>query len=413
MKIKLVSSALVAGLFASVAAAQTAAPGPQWSAYAGCWQAAAPEGQTTVTPMPEVCVVPSSNGFGADLLTLTARKITERTHVDADAVQHPVSREGCTGWEAARWSIDGRRLYFSSQQQCEGGVQRKGSGIFAIGADGLWTNVVNVSAGGGQGLRVVRYNPVTIDSTYPAEVVSAFGNRQMALGTARISARTKTTIDDILEANRAVDAAVVQGWVAASQQTFDLDAKQLIRLADAEVSPETIDIMIAVSNPKTFALAPRTAEGGGSSAEARRDAMRRDECYDRMMDPWGYDDYAFCDPYRRYGYYGSRLGYGLYGYDPYRNGYGYGYGFGYNSAPVVIVVKDGGLVHGKMTKNGYSNPGTSSSSATRDREPSRAPSSSSGSSGSSGSSSSGSSSSGSSGGSSSSGRTAHPKPPAR
>jgi hypothetical protein len=407
MTTKLVSSMLAVVFVASAAAAQDNNIGPRWSAYAGCWAATAPEGQTVTTPAPEVCVVPSSSDAGADLLSLTDKKVTERTHVEADAVHHDISRQGCAGWESALWSPDGRRLYFNSEQRCEGGLLRKGSGIFAIGTDGAWTNVVNVSAGGGQGRRVLRYTPIKIDSTYPAEIVAAFGNREMSLGTARIAARTPVKIDDIIDANRVIDPAVVQAWVAASEQKFDIDVPTLLRLADAHVSPETIDIMIAVSNPKVFAVAPRTE----MSSDARHDAARlaNETCFARMMDPWGYYDYGFCDSYRRYGYYGSRLGYGygLYGYDPYRGGYGYGYT--YSNYPVVVVVRSDAIPHGKMTRNGYSNPGTSTTTAA-DRTPSRtAESGSSATSSGSGSASSGSSSSSGSSGD----RTAHPKPPAR
>jgi hypothetical protein len=406
---RFVASAIAAGLLATTASAQSANAGPRWSAYAGCWAATAVEGQTVVGTAPEICIVPTGD-FGADLLSLTNKKVSDRTHVEADAVHHDIDRQGCSGWESALWSPDGRRLYFNSDQRCDGGLQRKGSGIFAISAAGVFTNVVNVAAGGGQGLRVLRYAPIKVDSTYPADIVASFGNRETSMSTARIAARADIQIPDVIDATKMVGPAVTQAWIATTGQKFDLDAKGLVRLADAGVSPETIDIMIAVSNPQVFAVAPRTAEP--SSAQARRDAERlaTADCYDRMMDPWGYYDYGFCDPYSRYGYYGSRLGYGygLYGYDPFRGGYGYGYGYGYvyNSNPVVVVVKENQTPHGKMTRNGYSNPSASTSS-TADRTPSATSSASSSGSGSS--TSSGGSPSGSSSGG---GRTAHAKPPA-
>jgi uncharacterized membrane protein YgcG len=445
---KLISSVLLTGLFASVAAAQTPA-GPRWSAYAGCWQPLAAEGQTLPASTPLVCVVPSSD-VGADLISVVDRKVTDRMHIDADGAHHDVKQQGCAGWESAAWSSDGRRLYFNSDQKCDAvdaagrpitvdvvaaGLQRKAAGIFAIGPDGRWTNIVNVSASGGHGLRVMRYTPVSIDTTYPAEIVGALGNRDMFFNTARIAARSSIKLDDVIDASKSIEPAVVDAWLAASEQRFALDAKALVRLADAGVSPETIDVMVAVSNPGVFAVA---SSGGGVSTTALEMApqpnrVNRNACLSPVMDPWGYNDYSGCDPYRRYGFYGA----GGYGYDPFydvygsRYGYGYGYGYngyngynyGYNGTPVVIIVRgsanDPLVKHGHMTKNGYTTdaPSTATSSAARQAATRSSAGSGSTTSASSGSSGSGSSSSGSSSGGSSSagssdGRTAHPKPPA-
>ncbi len=437
MTTKLISSLLLSGLFASVAPAQTSTAGPRWSAFAGCWEPVVAEGASPATTA-RVCVVPSS-GVGVDLITVVDKKVTERTHVEADGARHDVKKQGCAGWESATWSADGRRVYFNTDQKCDAvdaagraisvdvvaaGLQRKASGIFAIGADGRWTNIVNVTSSGGHGLRVLRYAPVPIDSTYPAEVFDALGNRDMFFNTARIAARSTIKLDDVIDASKALEPAVVDAWLGSSEQRFDLDAKGLVRLADAGVAPETIDVMVAVSNPGVFVVA---SNGGGVSTSALETVRQpnrgaRDDCFSTVMDPWGYNDYGACDPYRRHGYYGM----GGYGYDPYyslygsRYGYGYGYGYsgygygyGYSGVPVVIIVRgsanDPQAKHGHMTKNGYTTDAPSTASgATRSSSPSSASTSSSSGSSGSGSSGSGSSSSGSS----SSGRTAHAKPPA-
>lgn len=438
MTTRLISSALFVGLFASGAAAQSPAAGPRWSAYAGCWEPVTAENQPLPASTPQICVVPSSD-VGADLISVVDKKVTDRMHIEADGAHHDVKQQGCAGWESAAWSSDGRRLYFTSDQKCDAvdaagraiavdvvaaGLQRKASGIFAVGPDGRWTNIVNVSASGGHGLRVLRYAPVSIDTTYPAEIVSALGNRDMFFSTARIAARSSIRLDDVIDASKSLEPAVVDAWLAASGQRFDLDDKGLVRLADAGVPAETIDVMIAVSNPGVFAVA---SNGGGvetSALEMARQPNRgsRNDCFAPVMDPWGYNDYSSCDPYRRYGFYGG------YGYDPfyslYGSQYGYGYGSGYNGygyngfaygysgTPVVVIVRgsanDPLAKHGHMTKNGYTTSAPSTASAST-RSSGSSGSSTSASSGSS----SGGSSTGSSGGSSSSGRTAHAKPPAR
>jgi hypothetical protein len=422
------SAALVAGLFASAASAQSPAPvAPGWSAFAGCWQPIPVEGQAIPAGSPKVCVVPVGTN-GADLLSVSDDKVAERTRIEADGLRHDVTRQGCSGWESASFSSDGRRLYMSSEQDCIGGLKRKTSGVFAMAADGQWLNIVNVSADGGEGLRVARYAPAAVTSAIPAEVITGLEARTLSDRTARIASQTRVPIDAVIESSKHLSAVVMEAWLAELGQGFDLDEKRLIQLADGGVAPSIIDVMVAVSNPKQFAV---KATGSGVSTTETRPSLRlgaEERCLSPMLDPWGYYDYNPCDPFHRYGYYGSRrysfgynryYGYGL--YDPYGYGYGYGYnGYGYGR-PVVIIVRgsdnDPEVGRGRMTKNGYTRGSTSSTGSTGTASSGSSSSGSSGSSSSgsssSGSSSSGSSSSGSSGGSSSSsGRTATRKPPA-
>ena len=416
------ASAIIGLSFSSVALAQTSAPvSPGWSAYAGCWGPVPVEGQAAPVGDAKICVIPAGNA--AELVSVVGNQITERTTINADGLRHDVARQGCSGWESAAFSADGRRLYMQSEQQCAGGLTRKTSGLFAIASNDQWINVVNVSAAGGDGLRVARYSPIATSSALPADVSAAFERNALADRTARLAAHAPVMPDVIIESNKFLAPPVVEAWIAELDQRFDLDEKTLIRLADGGVAPSVIDVMVAVSNPKAFAV---RATGAGVAMTENQVTSRgmRNECLTPMLDPWGYYDYDPCDPYRRYGYYGSRrysYGRGSYGYgsyDPFSyNGYGSGYG-----QTVVIIVRgsasDPERGHGKMTKDGYSR-GTSSSTGTavtptradrpaRPSESARSSGSTSSGSTSSGSTSSGSTSSGSGGGDT---RTATRKPP--
>src|ERR1043165_2754993 len=151
MKTKLILAGLV-GLIATTASAQSSLPiAPRWSSFTGCWDVLTAEGQDLPKSSPRVCIVPTSE-LGADLLSISDHKITDRTHLEGDGARQNVSKEGCAGWETATWSPNGRRLYLTSAQQC-GSVERKTSGIFAVSRSGQLINIVNVAAGGGQGLR--------------------------------------------------------------------------------------------------------------------------------------------------------------------------------------------------------------------------------------------------------------------
>jgi hypothetical protein len=382
------------------------ATGPRWAAFAGCWIPVAADGSRNVAAnTPRVCVVPSADNNSADLLTVVRDSITERTRIDADGRQQAVSKQGCSGWEKAEFSADGRRLYLRSEQTCAGGIARTTSGIFAIASSGDWVNVTNVAADSTNSVRVTRYGTTMITATMPTEIRETLAARELSDRTARVAAQREVSTAAVVEATRFVAAPTAEAWISELDQDFHLDDKALGRLADEKVPPSVIDMMVAVSNPDVFNVHPT----GSITRDEDSVRIRRESypyCFAPVIDPWAWYSYDPCDPYLRYGYYRSRRF-----YDPY---YGYGYGGGgyyggYYGGPVIVVRGSGGpgsTGHGRMTKDGYKRDGTSSegTSSTSGASTDRAPSSSKGSD-------SGKDSKGSSG-SSSSGRTATRKPPA-
>ena len=224
-------------------------------------------------------------------------------------------------------------------------------------------------------------------------------------------------------------------WSTTDSATITLSGK-----GDAGLPSRTMDLMIALSNPKVFAIdkarpndltvratnAYGSRPGNGTAAWGDV-GMSRYSCYsefDRMLG-FGYYPMTFSDPscYANGQYYrNARYGYNGYGY----NAYGYNDGYYWGQTPVIIVNRGTGGTDGTyapaspqgraVNGQGYTRDRTSAGASASSSGGYSAPSGSSSSSGSSGSSSGssgGSSSSGSSGSASgtSTGRTAVPRPP--
>src|SRR5690606_923506 len=68
----------------------------------------------------------------------------------------------------------------------------------------------------------------------------------------RRAAAATFSVNDVIEATDAVDEEVVQALLVDYGGRFPLDAEALERLADAGVSGETIDLMVALSYPDRF-----------------------------------------------------------------------------------------------------------------------------------------------------------------
>jgi hypothetical protein len=222
---------------------------------------------------------------------------------------------------------------------------------------------------------------------------------------ARALPPARLSIENVVDAARRLDAAVLEAWLAERAEPFTIDGKGLIALADAGVPTRVIDLMVALSYPKYFAInaalrqgerrvAPPDSSGYGS-APATGYASSDPLCYTSyLMDP--YASY-YC---HEFGY----RPYSPYGFD------GYGYGYYPGGYPITIVFSGSGgssRPHGRVVNgNGYAQGGNPdpAQATPRPTEPRWPSSSGSGSTG---------SASGSSGGSSGSGeqRTAKPRPP--
>lgn len=430
---------LAAGLLVAAAAsarAQASGPDPRWQAWLGCWR---PVGDAAPADAraPLVCVLPVAGTPNVEIAAVLDTEIVSRDTVAATGERRAISRDGCEGWERATWSSEGQRVYLQSELTCPGGLKRTTSGLMTMTPDGHWLDARGVALRGQMAVRVAQYADAGLPGTLPAAIVAALGRRALAVGLAREAASAPVTLADVVEASRQVEPALIEAWLAGDGQGFQLDAKKLVALSDSGVSDRVIDVMVALSYPKVFAVNPNSGlDEYAPVSAARRAPLYGDSLYGTRYaqpwcySPWGWDYYGpWGGPPYGCGYY-SPFGYSPYGYAPY--GYGYnpwygGYGWNYGGGTVVIVSGGGGgqpAPHGRIVKGrGYTRngQGTGSGSQARPRdrnEPSQRREASSGSSaGSRSSASSGSSASSSSGSSSkpsssssSSGRTAKPRP---
>ncbi len=361
----LVGAALLALAAPAVRAQQD---GPRWRALIGCWSAV-PAVDAVAPAAPLVCIAPTSEADVATLTTIVAGKVTTSQRVDGSSREQPVDARGCSGTQRARWSKDGRRLFLESTATCDN-VPRTTTGILAIAPNGDWLDIQGVVAGEGENVRVARYHDAAIPSTVPAEIAEALRGREQASRAARVAAGAPARSSDVIEASRAVSAAVTEAWVLERGQAFPLDAHELITLADAGVPARVTDALVAVSNPQVFAIShPESGAQLRSAYDTVTVAGRRlMVTVDPFYSPygWGYGPYGY---YSRY--------YGLYSPYGYYSPYTYPLsGYGLYGPPVIVVPgsQPAAAPHGRMVKgHGYvphdpgtttATPSTSSSRAT-------------------------------------------------
>ncbi len=454
-RVLVMRSLLLAGaslLGASIVADQAAAQDTndrRWTPYLGCW--APPADNATIGlsrsgsgAREAVCVTPTAAPNVVQVTSIVnGRKIAGET-VDASGTRVAKSVDGCTGWETANWSADGHRLMLRSEYKCPNDLLRKSSGVFAISNDGSWVDVEGIDVNGASGVRVIRLRDVGVDGAAFRAIASAAVGDTVSLGTSgrmamssqsmRLAAAAPIEADDIFEITRSIDLPVAKAWLAGLDQQFEVDGSRLVRLADAGMPADMIDLIVAKAYPKNFAIdagsteaerVQRERRGGGMNSLANMDPfeLARLTCSRGLPLDYGMGNgmvpnhpclnvplfgrsllsaygYGYNLMYLRSGF-GNRFGYNPYGgYNPYFGG------------PPIIVVNPGNNGNGSLGTQGAravkgqgytrdSGPSSRPASTPRASEPSSG--------GASGSSSPASSGGGSGGGAATEVRTAKPK----
>lgn len=296
----------------------------RWLPFLGCWEAVGEMGAAVDESM--LCVRPSLEAPGVEMLGVTETgRVTARETVRADGQRQEFTQEGCEGWQAGEFSGDASRVYLRSEQVCEGEVRRTSSGVLSMVTPYEWVDVQEVSIEDEGSTWSMRYRLVSDERAEAAGFGDVLEGREMAVRSARIAAARNPDVDDVIEVHDHVGPGAAQAWAVESGSRFDLDAEEVVRLADAGVPGDVIDVVVAVSYPSRFAL-DRDARVTEVQPDAGEDYADRHP-YGTYYDPYRWDPFYY--GYGRFGY--NRLGYSPWGA---RSGY---YGGFYR--PVVVRVE--------------------------------------------------------------------------
>lgn len=361
----LAAGAVALGLSAVGLAAQT--EDARWLPWVGCWESV---GGTAEDPM--LCFRPATEGV--EVLTIQDGTLESAQTLRADGQAHRVEVEGCSGTESVSFSTDGARVYQNSRQACDGGTERAGSGIIAMIAPDAWIDVKSVEVEGQVTAWVTHYRLASAERVEGLGLDALVSPRRMAIETARVSVARPPAVDDVIDASAQVHVEAVRAWIAEAAEPMEVGADELIRLADAGVSPEIIDVVVAVSYPEHFVVGrdADVAEVEGTRA-ATRPTYGSATGRARMCTPFAWDPfYASFLGYGNgcgygYGYglaYGGGFGRGLYGYSPY----------GHRPGPIVIIPRgdddNARVVNGRgYTRGTAANPPSTSRPTTRTGSP--------------------------------------------
>jgi hypothetical protein len=296
---------LVVLLVAGGASRPAWADGPpidtRWLPWLGCWELQSERYDAEEQPPADVLVCLSSKADvdGIQITTLADMESVMTEALVADGVRRPVDEHGCSGWRAAEWSRDGRRLFLDSELVCDRQVERSLSGAAFVDASGAWVDVQIVSSGPRRELLVRRYWRVSEEETEAAGFADPAASRPESRW-ARASLGAPLRVPDVVEAASHVRPEVLEAMLVEAGTGFELRGATLLELAEARVPTPIIDLMVALSFPDSFRVdrlgepervpPPGASLGGGQYAS----------WYPFYMTPLLYGSYGYdyCCDYR-------------------------------------------------------------------------------------------------------------------
>lgn len=342
-----------AALLALLLGAGTASAGAQetddrWLPWMGCWEPVSETVgeaalETGETPAALVCFRPAAGDIGVEKISFAGDEVVARAVVRADGIPHEADLEGCEGHERGEFATRPGRVFLSSEHACDGGTVRRSSGLLTLVSPQQWVEIEVVTAGEESMTWVTRYRLASREDAEAVGLGAIARDRADAVRAARVAAAARPSVDEVIEAAERLDAEAVSAWLAERDARLDLDADELVRMADAGVPDAVIDMAVAMSFPERFAVDREPERYAG----------------DRYRDPYG----AFGPRGFGYPYYGSLF------YSPFGRSFGHGFGFGGFHGPTIIRIdrdRDTGsrVIQGQGYRRG------SGADATRSRAPS-------------------------------------------
>jgi hypothetical protein len=251
-------------------------------AWLGCWDVLADsDDDSTASPKEsqKICVAPGDAPNALDMTVLVDEQVVATETIVTDGSRQPVSDGGCDGWIRSVPSEDRRRLYLQSEATCADGKPKNLTGASMMVSGDRWIDIHALWVDGEREVLIQRYRPVD------SGIARLPGALPTAMHTARRAAAARLTIENVIEALRVVDPAVVEAMLVESEASFGIDSDLLLHLGDAGVPGEIIDLMVALSFPEYFSVE------GGTVTLTRQPVVY----YGGYWSPWY--------PYYGYGHY--------------------------------------------------------------------------------------------------------------
>jgi hypothetical protein len=285
----------------------------RWLPWIGSWRLVSNTINTVGSALREeylLTIRPDDKGKFITMESSRDKTVMFEEKIEADGLRHPLNKDGCKGWYSYSWSETGKRLLFNGESSCADDLSQKISGISIIDTVGDWVDIKLLKSGKERAITIRRYRNVENDFVTPILIIPSKPS------VARISAGTNFSLDEIIELSSKVEPEVLEAALVEMGRPFPVNSKLLVRLSDAKVPSQIVDLVVALSFPDEFTVERMTLSWVKTSPSFRP------PYYDWTMYPWYWTSSAYSPYGHWYWYWG-------WDWDWYQQYAWYPYGYGY------------------------------------------------------------------------------------
>ena len=199
-----------------------------------------------------VSVRPGENRDSVAMKALQGKTVFFDDAITANGSARAFGEKECSGWYRYSWSKTGKRLLFEGKSSCPGEQPQEISGLWIINEYGEWLDIQFLQRQDDRIITLRRYSPITEDSRdfakYPASGIRS----------SRVSAGTAISMNEVVELSHEVAPEILEAALVEYHEPFPINSKTLVYLSDAGVSPQVVDLMVALSFPEKFTVERHT-----------------------------------------------------------------------------------------------------------------------------------------------------------
>jgi len=256
----------------------------RWNPWIGTWRLVsdtvpAPEGDAKKKFLLEIS--PRGESGAVFMKAIEGNTVLFEDAIRADGRSRTLKEENCTGSFSYAWSDTGERLLFNSEMGCPDQAPRKISGLSIINRKGEWLDIQLIQNQDARIITIRRYEKLD------ANAVAMNTGARNAHASLPFSG-SNLSLDEVIELSRKVPSETLEAALMEYRAPYKINAKTLLRLADAEVPDHVIDLMVALSFPDEFVI-----EQDATSPIAKVNTRQKDKAYSIPMRV----NYAIIDPY--------------------------------------------------------------------------------------------------------------------
>jgi hypothetical protein len=225
----------------------------RWLPWIGSWRLVSNTINTVGTVLKEeylLTIRPHEKGKFVTMESSRDKTVMFEEKIEADGLRHQLNKDGCTGWYSYSWSESGKRLLFYGESSCAENLSQNISGISMIDTIGDYVDIKLIKSGEEKVITIRRYRSVENGLVAPAPLILTQGRFS------RISAGTSFSIDEVIELSSKVEQEVLEAALIEMQSPFPVNSKQLVRLSNAKVPSQIVDLVVALSFPEKFTIEP-------------------------------------------------------------------------------------------------------------------------------------------------------------